>query len=121
MRDAQVEQDAGEVAAVADRWAPQLASGRPGVVVDGVVFGYVELLDQHLAVRATDPDYTRLVWSGDWATFSGTDFYVTLIPLGDVTPDAANGWCDRWGYPPDDCYAKYLSVTAGPEGATLHR
>lgn len=119
--DAQVHQDADEVAAAVDRWAPQLASGRPGVVVDGVVFGYVELLDQHLAVRATDPDYTRLVWSGDWTTFSGADFYVTLIPLYDLTPDAANGWCDRWGYPPEDCFAKYLSVTAGAEGTTAHR
>lgn len=120
--DAQVEQDADEVAAgAADRWAPQLASGRPGVVVDGVVYGYVELLDQHLAVRATDPDYARLVWSGDWTTFSGDDFYVTLIPLGDQTPEAANARCDRWGYPPDGCFAKFLSSTAGTDGTTVHR
>lgn len=119
--DAQIEQDADEVAAAADRWAPQLASGRPGVVVNGVVFGYAELLDQHLAVRATDPDYTRLIWSGDWTTFSGTDFYVTLIPLYDVTPGAANSRCDQWGYPPDGCFAKYLSSTAGTDGTTVHR
>jgi len=57
---------------LAENWVPQLSSKRPGLVVDSVPYGYPDILNDHLSLRATYD--ARLVWSGDWSSFKEGDF-----------------------------------------------
>lgn len=117
----QVVADDSEVrSSIAEMWVPQLASARKGLVVDGVVFDYTDILKEHRALRQ---QYTqaRLVWSGDWSVFKGRDFFVTVLAVPFGTAEGANRWCSQQGIDRDHCFAKLLSQVRGPEGATGHR
>lgn len=63
----------------------------------------------------------RLLWSGDYATYTYTDFWVTIVAIPFATADEALAWCDANGLPSDDCYAKLVSRAHGPDGSTRHR
>lgn len=65
---------------LADRWVPQLSSKRPGVVDNGVVWDNAMTLQEHLRLRNQYPG-VRLLWSGDWSTFSAPDFWVTVAGM----------------------------------------
>lgn len=117
--EAQLDVDATSVELLAGMWVPQLASSRPGLVVDGVTFGYPEILDEHFGLRAQYG--TLLVWSGDWSSFNASDFYVTVVAIPFTSSEGANAWCDAAGIDADHCFAKRLSRVNGPEGSTAHR
>lgn len=102
------------------RWVPQLASARLGLVVDGVVFDYSDILNEHLNIRQSYPE-ALLLWSGDWSSFSGNDFFVTVLGVPYSTGEQANGWCDSQGIDGDHCFAKFLSNTTSYEESTRHR
>jgi eukaryotic-like serine/threonine-protein kinase len=113
--------DSAEVRSViAERWVPQLASARKGLVVNGVVFDYTDILKEHQAVRKQYPN-ARLVWSGDWTVFNGRDFFVTVLAVPFGTAEGANRWCDQQGIDRDHCFAKLLSQVRDPAGTTRHR
>jgi serine/threonine-protein kinase len=101
-------------------WVAQLGSKRPGMVVGGIYYDDSAILEDHLALRSSYSD-VRLVWSGDWATFSAPDFWVTLVSTPYRTPEEANAWCDDHGIPPDGCYAKRVSTTGAGDGNTRPR
>ena len=44
-----------------------------------------------------------------------------LIPRKFSTAPAANAWCDSEGFAIDNCLAKRLSHTDGPDGSTVER
>lgn len=67
-------------AVLADYWVPQLSSKRPGVVDNGLVWDKAMTLQEHLQLRQRYPN-VRLLWSGDWSTFSAPDFWVTVIGI----------------------------------------
>ncbi|HEY2762678.1 MAG TPA: hypothetical protein VGJ13_01465 [Pseudonocardiaceae bacterium] len=117
----QVMADSVEVrSSIAERWVPQLASARKGLVVNGVTFDYTDILQEHLALREKYPQ-ARLVWSGDWPVFDGKDFFVTVLAVPFGTAQDANGWCDQQGIDGDHCFAKLLSQARRPAGTTGHR
>ncbi len=95
---------------LADRWVPQLSSKRPGLVADGITWNNAETLREHLDLRLKYPE-VRLLWSGDWSTFSASDFWVTIA--GVTFPDAAGalGWCRDHNLDSEHCYAKLVSTT----------
>ena len=104
---------------LAEAWVPQLSSKQWGLVVDGMPYGYTEILNDHLALRS---NYNaRLVWSGDWSSFREGDFYVTVAAVPFSTPAEANAWCDRQAIDSENCFAKRLSTIAGPDGSTASR
>ncbi|WP_459716325.1 hypothetical protein [Actinophytocola sp. KF-1] len=105
---------------VEGQWVAQLSSKRLGMVVDGVRYDDDAILDDHMALRASYSD-VRLLWSGDWATFSSTDFWVTIVAVPYATPEAANAWCDGQGLSADACYAKRVGMSGGGDGNTLPR
>lgn len=106
---------------LAESWVAQLASARRGLVVDGVTFDYSDILAEHQGIRQTYPN-TRLVWSGDWSSFSGRDYFVTVLNVPYSTFEQANAWCDSQGIGRDHCFAKLLSNTASSyEETTKHR
>jgi hypothetical protein len=96
---------------------PQLSSKRPGVVDDGVVWDNAMILQEHLALREQYPR-VRLLWSGDWSTFSAPDFWVTIV--GITFPDASGAlaWCRSQDFDRDHCLAKVVSTTRPIEGST---
>ena len=102
---------------LADRWVPQLSSKRPGLVADGIVWNNAETLREHLDLRLKYPE-VRLLWTGDWSTFSAPDFWVTIA--GVTFPDAggALAWCRNRAIDRDHCYAKLVSTTHPIDGST---
>jgi serine/threonine-protein kinase len=102
------------------QWVPQLSSKRLGLVVNGTTFGYPEIMADHQALRARFPQ-AILVYSNDYANFSGQDFWVTVEATTFPTADQANAWCDQQGFAEQDCYASRLTHTGGPAGNSKTR
>lgn len=105
---------------IANRWVPQVSSKRVGLVVEGRTLTSADILRDHLAYRDRFTG-ARLVWSGQWSTFSAPDFWVTVVGPPLPTPESANTWCDSNGYGVDDCFAKFVSNLFGVEGTTMYR
>lgn len=106
-------------AELADHWVPQLSSKRPGVVDEGVVWNNAMILQEHLDLREQYRD-VRLLWSGDWSTFSAPDYWVTVV--GITYPDASGAlaWCRSHGFDRDHCVAKLISATHPVPGSTAY-
>ncbi len=104
-------------AQLAERWVPQLSSKRPGLVADGISWNNATTLDEHLQLRRQYPG-VRLLWSGDWSTFSAPDFWVTVAGITFPNADGALGWCTSQNLDRDHCYAKIVSKTHSVEGST---
>lgn len=106
---------------VIERWVPQISSKRPDVPLpDGSVWDAESILQDHRSWRAAYPR-VRLLWSGDYATYTYGDYWVTIVAIPFASAEEAMGWCDANGLPRDDCYAKLVSRAQGPEGSTRHR
>lgn len=131
----QVEQDryaeaALERLAAADRphvtesivgwWVPQISSKRPGIRDDGITYDYPEIYAQHVELRSKYPR-ARLLWSGEWASFELTDYWVTISGVPYPTGQAANRWCDRQALDWTQCFAKRIMTTGTPDGTTMSR
>jgi serine/threonine protein kinase len=101
---------------LADRWVPQLSSKRPGVVDDGIVWDNPRTLQEHLALRSRYG--AKLLWSGDWSTFSAPDFWVTIVPATFSDSSGALAWCRSRSLDSDHCLAKLVSTTHDVAGST---
>lgn len=104
---------------LADRWVPQLSSKRPGVVDNGVVWDNSMTLQEHIQLRQRYPD-VRLLWSGDWSTFSAPDFWVTVAGIRFTDSGGALAWCRAQGFDRDHCVAKIVSTTHPVAGSTAY-
>jgi serine/threonine-protein kinase len=104
---------------LADRWVPQLSSKRPGVIDNGVVWDNSMTLQEHLQLRQRYPD-VRLLWSGDWSTFSAPDFWVTVAGITFAESAGALAWCRSQGFDRDHCAAKIISTTHPVAGSTAY-
>nr|WP_225952660.1 serine/threonine-protein kinase [Mycobacterium sp. OAS707] len=101
-----------------DQWVPQLSSKRPGVFDQGVVWDNVRTLQEHLRLRQQYG--AKLLWSGDWSTFSDGDWWVTIAPLLFTDSSGALQWCREQGYDRNHCFAKLISTTHGVAGSTAY-
>lgn len=106
-------------ALLADRWVPQISSKRVGLVADGMTWDNARILDQHMRMRATYPD-VRLLWSGDWSTYDGRDFWVTIVGLHSDNPEDVLAWCRSAGLNRDNCAAKVVSTWRPIAGSTKY-
>ncbi len=107
----------GEV--LADRWVPQLSSKRPGVFDEGHTWDNMETLQEHLRLRGRYPG-VRLLWSGDWSTFSDSNFWVTIVGVTFSDSSGALAWCRDRGFDSDHCAAKIVSTSMPVEGSTAY-
>ncbi|MFD8500753.1 hypothetical protein [Amycolatopsis sp. NPDC059657] len=113
--------DLGTLRATANgRWVAQLSSKQPGTVAHGMRYDTDMILSEHLTLRSRYPG-SLLVWTGDWPSYKNPDYWATVGGTVYATPEAANAWCDQQGFPKDDCYAKRLRTTGGPDGNTKLR
>jgi len=101
---------------LADRWIPQLSSKRPGVVDDGIVWDNTSTLQEYLKFQQQYD--AKLLWSGDWSTFDGRNFWVTVVPATFSSPDGALQWCTDNGFDSWHCLAKLVSTTRPIAGST---
>ncbi len=106
-------------AQLADRWVPQLSSKRPGVVDNGQVWDNAMTLQEHLQLRQRYSN-VRLLWSGDWSTFSAPDFWVTVVGMTFGDSAGALAWCRAQGFDRDHCAAKIISTTHPVAGSTAY-
>ncbi len=110
--------DRPDVAAyLADVWIPQISSKRVGLRAEGTEWDNVQILNEHLRLRRTYPD-VKLLWSGDWSTYDGRDFWVTVVGLHADNPDAVLEWCTGQGFDRDHCIAKIVSTWRPVPGTT---
>ncbi|MGE3289077.1 MAG: hypothetical protein AB7J32_23670 [Pseudonocardia sp.] len=118
--DAQVRTDAAAVAALADRWVPQLYAERSGAVRGSATMDATSILRDYTAVKAQYPN-ALLLASGDFTSFAMPGYYVVVEPRPFATAQEAVTWCTAEGRSAEFCYAKLLSHTAGPDGSTVYR
>jgi hypothetical protein len=104
---------------LANWWIPQLSSKRPGVVDDGVEWDNARTLQEHRRLRQQYPG-VRLLWSGDWSTFSASNFWVTVVGITFPESSGALAWCRSQGLDSDHCAAKIVSTTHPIEGSTAY-
>jgi hypothetical protein len=102
---------------LADRWIPQISSKRVGLVAKGITWDNRAILDEHLRLRNIYPD-VKLLWSGDWSTYDGPNFWVTVVGLESYNPYDVLDWCTEQGFDRDNCIAKLVSTTHSIEGST---
>ena len=117
---AQVDADRSRVDALEGTWVPQLSAKHEGTVADGISYDDDAIWSHFTSLAARYPS-TALLYSGDWSVFKGSDFWVVIHPQAFSTADGANAWCSAQGLPADDCFAKQLSHSAGPDGTTKPR
>jgi len=116
--DEQVEVDRAFVEAeLAETWVPQISSKALGTTdrVTGITYGtYQSILDDHLSWRSRYD--VALIDSTDFASFDfGAPFYVTVAVQSFSSSDGAIQWCDQQGLSSNDCFAKFISHTAGED------
>ncbi|MCV7220810.1 serine/threonine protein kinase [Mycolicibacterium elephantis] len=104
-------------AMLADRWIPQISSKRVGLVANGITWDNEAILNEHLRLRSMYPD-VKLLWSGDWSTYDGRNFWVTVVGLWSDNPYDVLGWCVDEGFDRDNCIAKIVSTTHPIAGST---
>ena len=100
-----------------DWWIPQISSKRVGLVARGITWDNQTILEEHLRLRSIYPA-VRLLWSGDWSTYDGRDFWVTVVGLHSNDPDDVLGWCVQQGFDRDNCVAKIVSTSHPIAGST---
>lgn len=105
------------LATLADTWVPQLSSKWLGLVAEGRTWTPASILAEHQQLRQAYPG-VRLLWSGDWSTFSDSNYWVTVAGLTFPTAEGALAWCRSNGFDPDHCFAKLISTTHAVEGST---
>jgi len=108
---------------LADGWVAQLSSKRPGTQDDGIVYDYTAIWDHYLRFKKSYAQRSidlALLWSGDWSTFDGKDYWVIVTAGTFPTPDDALAWCRSEQYAWDDCFAKLVSTTHPVAGSTAY-
>ncbi len=106
-----------------DQWVAQLSSKKPGTEDDGIVYDNSAIWSHFLRMRQSYAQRKidlALLWSGDWSTFDGRDYWVIITAGTFRTPDDALAWCRSEQYTWDDCVAKLVSTTHPVAGSTRY-
>lgn len=99
-------------------WVPQLSSKRPGTIEGGVRWDNAMALQEHLRLRQLYN--AKLLWSGDWSTFSEPDYWVSIAGTTFLDAQGALNWCKSNGFDRDHCIAKLISTTHPIAGSTKY-
>jgi hypothetical protein len=105
---------------LADRWVPQISSKRLGLVTDGITYANADILRDHLMLRQRY-EGVRLVYSGNWSSFNGSTWWITVVGAPSSDAASANGWCDSHNIDSWNCFAKMVSDSQGPNSTTVLR
>ncbi|OBK77858.1 serine/threonine-protein kinase [Mycobacterium sp. 1274761.0] len=97
-------------------WVPQLSSKKVGLQAEGRTWHNASILQEYLSLYQLYD--AKLLWSGDWSVFDGSNWWITIAPRTYATADGALQWCREKGFDRDHCLAKFISTTHGPAGTT---
>ncbi|WP_019159666.1 hypothetical protein [Brevibacterium senegalense] len=103
---------------LAEQWVVQLSAKKPGLEADGKTWAEEDILAEYTENQRRHPE-AILLWSGDWTSFRLSDFWVTVLAEPYDTPEEALETCRDLGLDRDNCFAKKLSTSEGPDGTTL--
>jgi hypothetical protein len=112
--------DSASVEGAVGSWMPQLSSKRPGLVADGQSWDAAAILAENATLRSAHPD-ARLLFTGEFANYTGRNFWATVVATPMPTAAAANAWCDAQGLDGDHCYAVRLMHSGGTGGNAVMR
>lgn len=101
-----------------DRWVVQLSAKKPGLEADERTWDEESILEEFEENQRRHPE-AILLWSGDWSSFRLADFWVTVLAEPYDSPDEALATCTNLGLDRDNCFAKKLSTSEGPDGTTV--
>jgi len=118
--ESQLERDRPAVESVVGRWIPQIGSKQVGTVDRGTTYDEAAIWADVLAAKARFPQ-AQLLRSDDYSSFRRGGFWVLVVAVPFAGPEEANAWCLAEGLGPDDCFAKRLSHSEGPQGNTVPR
>lgn len=109
-----------ELKALEGMWVVQLSAKQPGNMSGDTTWDYATILDEY---KQNEEKYGKLAMlkSENWSTFRLRGYWVTVIPQGYDSPEPALEKCEELGLDRDNCFAKRLSLTDGPDGATKLR
>lgn len=103
---------------LAEQWVVQLSAKKPGLEANGKTWAEEDILAEYTENQRRHPE-AILLWSGDWTSFRLSDFWVTVLAEPYDTPEEALETCRDLGLDRDNCFAKKLSTSEGPDGTTL--
>lgn len=100
-----------------DQWVVQLSAKKPGLEANERTWDEEAILEEFEENQRRHPEAV-LLWSGDWSSFRLADFWVTVLAEPYDDPDEALATCTNLGLDRDNCFAKKLSKSEGPDGTT---
>jgi hypothetical protein len=103
---------------LAEQWVVQLSAKKPGLEANGRTWAEEDILAEYTENQRRHPE-AILLWSGDWTSFRLSDFWVTVLAEPYDTPEEALETCRNLGLDRDNCFAKKLSTSEGPDGTRL--
>ena len=105
---ARVEEDRAIADSLVDTFVPQLSAKFVGLEVDGVVFGPVEVLADHEALRSTFGAIIVDAGAYQFTTAGApmTGWFLSVIPQPFATKEEASAWCTDRGMGVDLCFGR---------------
>jgi len=102
------------------KWVVQIGAQKIGSAENGTRVTADSVVDTFEGEKATHPD-ALLLYTSDWSSYEAQGYWVTVIGKPYDSPEPALQVCDRLGLGSEDCFAKKVSNTVGPDGATRTR
>ncbi|GEM_PF-6258872 len=113
-------------------WRAQLGSKSPGMDPAESLLGTLRpndpewagaldwdeerILREHLELRESFD--AKLLWSGDWRSYTHGDYFVTVVDDRFHTSESALAFCRDYNLSRDHCLAQIVSDSRGPDGST---
>lgn len=116
----QATSDQPKVETLDGSWVAELSAKTPGMVVNGTTYDYEMIWQDYQQQVAAHPG-ALLLNSSDYSTFALGGYWVTVMSQQFASGADANAWCANQGIDANDCFAKLISHTAGPQGSTVPR
>ncbi|MCT1655999.1 hypothetical protein [Brevibacterium luteolum] len=98
-------------------WVVQLSAKQVGLTTEQQTWTDEAILEEFEALRAQHPEAV-LLNSSQWSSFRLEDYWITVLNEPYDDPEAALTKCQELGIDRDNCFAKKISSTEGPEGTT---
>lgn len=98
-------------------WVVQLSAKQVGLTTEQQTWTDEAILEEFEALRAQHPEAV-LLNSSQWSSFRLEDYWITVLNEPYDDPEAALAKCRELGIDRDNCFAKKISSTEGPEGTT---
>ncbi|MGC2939665.1 MULTISPECIES: protein kinase [unclassified Brevibacterium] len=112
--DAYTEQGSRTASDLEGQWVSQVSAKNVGLEADGKTWSAQDILNEYEANKVKYPG-AILIHSGDWASYKGDSYWVTVVDTGYSDPEPALDQCRSWGLDRNHCLAKRLVKDGSPK------